>query len=95
MALLAFYWLFYLKTNDNIAYMWDLKKSKNMKGCDWHVEKSFVIWSEPYSRSSFGHYPKKIILLLALSSTSTFFNAMAKLKGYGNMKQQQTFLDSS
>ena len=31
-----FFWLFYLKANDNAAYIWVIKQNKNMKGCHWH-----------------------------------------------------------
>ena len=34
LALLAFVWLFYLKTNDKAVYMWVIKQNKNMKGCN-------------------------------------------------------------
>ena len=32
LALLAFFWLFYQKTNDIDTYMWVFKQNKNMKG---------------------------------------------------------------
>jgi hypothetical protein len=33
---MAFFWLFYLKTNDNATYMWVIKQNENMKGCHCH-----------------------------------------------------------
>ena len=36
LALLAFFWLFYLNTNYNAAYMWNIKQNINMKGLFWY-----------------------------------------------------------
>ena len=37
LALLAFFWPFHLKTNDNNTYIvWVIEQNKNMKGCHWH-----------------------------------------------------------
>ena len=35
LSLLAYFWLFYLKTNDNDAYMWVIKQNKHLKGWHW------------------------------------------------------------
>ena len=56
LALLAFFWLFYLKSNDNAAYMWfimmPLALNLVQKKVLCSAEKSSVIWAEPHSRSS-------------------------------------------
>ena len=63
LALLAFFWLFYLITNDNATYTWVIKQNKKYKKMPLALnvipkkvlcsaEKSSVIWAEPHSRSS-------------------------------------------